>query len=398
MKKPLLALLVVAAAATLGSIGSIRSGGPANIAAQPAQMYTVYLPWISNSDKIEIWYGTEQNFGPGRPQFWANILGNIQNPEQVASLQYALNGGAWNNLNVGPDDRRLAYPGDFNIELDVDDLQVGANTVAIEATYQDGSQASSMVQANYDTGPLPLDSKIMIDWSSVDAINDVALVVDGKWTLDQASSTVRTAEPGYDRLIAIGDMGWEHYEVEVPVIIHDQVNQDWPLINLQTLVGMILRWEGHSNNEHYLQVKPDPREQPQEGWWPLGALVAYERWFDNPDSEPTLSLSSNNLFRLYSYPEPDSRAVEGFPVLDFSTTYIFKAQVLPDPQGSGADIYRFRVWPQGGTEPGDWEVAGFENSGEDNSYDPGGLDAGSLVLLAHHSDVSFGNVIIRPLP
>jgi hypothetical protein len=238
----------------------------------------------------------------------------------------------------------------------------------------------------------------VIDWSSIESINDVALVVDGKWTLDQASSTVRTAEPGYDRLIAIGDVGWEHYEVEVPVIIHDQANQDWPLVNLQTLVGVILRWEGHSNNEYYLQVKPDPREQPQEGWWPLGALVAYERWFDSPDSEPTLSLSSNNLFRLDSYPMRESDAVEGVAPIDFGTTYIFKAQVLPDPQGSGADIYRFRVWPQGGIEPGDWEVAGFENSGEDNAYDPGGLATGSLVLLAHHSDVSFGNVIIRPLP
>jgi hypothetical protein len=267
--------------------------------------------------------------------------------------------------------------------------------VTIEATYQSGSQVTSTVTANYDNGPLPLEGERVIDWSSVESINDVALVVDGKWTLDQASSTVRTAEPGYDRLIAIGDVGWEHYEVEVPVIIHDQANPDWPLIDPRTLVGMILRWEGHSNNEYYLQVNDNPREQPQEGWWPLGALVAYEQF---GDSEPTLSLSSNNLFRLYSYPTRESDAVEGVAPLDFGTTYIFKAQVLPDPQDSGVDIYRFRVWPQGGTEPGDWEVAGFENSGEDNTYDPGGLDTGSLVLLAHHSDVSFGNVSIRPLP
>jgi hypothetical protein len=395
MRRPLLVLLAVAAAVILGLAVLARSERAASVAAQPAETHTVYLPQLSIPGGIDIWYGAEQNFGPGRPQFWANILGNVQRPEGVDSLRYALNGGPWNDLTVGPDDRRLAYPGDFTIELDFDDLQVGANTVTIEATYQSGSQVTSTVTANYDNGPLPLEGERVIDWSSVESINDVALVVDGKWTLDQASSTVRTAEPGYDRLIAIGDVGWEHYEVEVPVIIHDQANPDWPLIDPRTLVGMILRWEGHSNNEYYLQVNDNPREQPQEGWWPLGALVAYEQF---GDSEPTLSLSSNNLFRLYSYPTRESDAVEGVAPLDFGTTYIFKAQVLPDPQDSGVDIYRFRVWPQGGTEPGDWEVAGFENSGEDNTYDPGGLDTGSLVLLAHHSDVSFGNVSIRPLP
>jgi hypothetical protein len=395
MRRLLLAVLVVGVTIVLGSTVLVNSGDVTGVAAQSTETYTVYLPMVSKPGAIDIWYGTEQNFGPGRPQFWANILGKVQNPDQVTSLRYALNGGVWNDLTVGPDDRRLAYPGDFNIELDFDDLQVGANTVVIEATYQYGGQTTRTVTANYDNGPLPLDSEMVIDWSSVDSINDVALAVDGKWTLDQASSTVRTAEPGYDRLIAIGDVGWEYYEVEVPVIIHDQANPDWPLISPQTLVGMILRWEGHSNNEYYLQVKPDPREQPREGWWPLGALVAYEGF---GDSEPTLSLSSNNLFRLDSYPTRESKAIEGFPQLDFGTTYIFKAQVLPDPLGSGQDIYQFKLWPQDGTEPGNWEVAGFENTGEDNTYDPGGIDTGSLVLLAHHSDVSFGNVIIRPLP
>jgi hypothetical protein len=190
--------------------------------------------------------------------------------------------------------------------------------------------------------------------------------------------------------VAIGDVSWEFYEVEVPITIHSQFTT-----GNAALVGLVMRWEGHSNNDFYKKGGAVvPLEQPQEGWWPLGALINYET--RENETPGYLSMISNDFYRLIIYPDADRQAAEEI-VLDLDVPYIFKAQVAPNPNVTGEDIYRLKVWPQGSPEPAEWTVSGYENPGNDE-FDPGGLAAGSFLLLAHHSDVSFGNVIVRPLP
>ena len=86
---------------------------------------------------------SQQEFGQlGVPQQWVNILGNVSDPDGIASTTYSLNGGAESTLSIGPDTRRLADDGDFNIEIDHNDLVDGSNDVVITATRQSGRNHS----------------------------------------------------------------------------------------------------------------------------------------------------------------------------------------------------------------------------------------------------------------
>ena len=74
---------------------------------------------------IDVWYGLNQEFGQiGRPQEWVNIVGNVSDPDgaDITSLTYSLNGGPPLPLSIGRDNARLEKTGDFNAEIDADDL------------------------------------------------------------------------------------------------------------------------------------------------------------------------------------------------------------------------------------------------------------------------------------
>jgi hypothetical protein len=92
---------------------------------------------------------------------WVNVLGNVSDPDGIASLSYRLNGGPARTLNIGPDNRRLAKPGDFNVDLDAMDLVSGANAVAITAVDGVGEQVTKTVTVHYES-----DSKVMASGSS----------------------------------------------------------------------------------------------------------------------------------------------------------------------------------------------------------------------------------------
>ena len=67
---------------------------------------------------IDIWYGQNQLFAEvGLPQRWINILGRVTDGDGDVTLTYSLNGSPELPLTVGPDDRRLQDPGDFNVEI-----------------------------------------------------------------------------------------------------------------------------------------------------------------------------------------------------------------------------------------------------------------------------------------
>ena len=311
---------------------------------------------------VDVWYGASQDFGAiGVPQQWVNILGNTSDVDGVQSLGYTLNGGPTRPLSMGADPRRLDETGDFVIELSVDELLPGANQVLITATDTLGNSNTEFVTVNWTPGVTP-SLPHAVDWSTAGVIGDVAQVVDGRWALTPGG--VRIQDTGYDRLIAIGDRSWTDYEATVVVTVHsiDHLNGD-PSPSNGPLVGMGLRWQGHTQLSS---------EQPRTGFWPVGAYASYH-W------TPT----GTERFEIFA---------EGLPITTGSgsvvigDTYTFKVRVQTQPSGHGR--YSIKAWRAGEAEPG-WAVT------LDGTAD---LSGGSLLLAAHHADVTFGNVNITPLP
>jgi len=303
---------------------------------------------------IEVFYGEAQSFGHlGQPQPWANLFGNVADPDGVASLEYTLNGGSPVSLAIGPDGRRLVAAGDFNIDLATAALAAGANTVAVRTADGQGNASVREIDVNYQPGtvwPLPY----AVDWASLatdEEIQDVAQVVDGRWRLE--GDTIRTAEPGYDRLVAIGDRIWTDVEVTVPIVVHAPASSHG--------VGILLRWDGHTDT-------PVRCGQPKCGYLPLGAIL----W-----ARPSRLEIFGNDGIIY-----DSQSRTLTP----GVRYWFKGRVETQPGGS---LYRLKVWEDGQLEPAGWDLEGQGQLG-----DP---QRGSVLLISHRADVSFGEVSVEAL-
>ena len=318
---------------------------------------------------INVWYGLTQNFGStGLPQRQVNILGNVSDPDGVASLTYSLNSGTQLPLSIGGDTRRLYNPGDFNVELFDPDLQNGSNTLVLNAKDSLDNTTNTTITVNYtrnNTWPLPYS----VQWSDSLPILNQAQVVDGKW--DLVSGGIRTEVIGYDRLIGIGDYAWQDYEVTVPVTIHavDLVNGVNP-ISTNPGVGILLRWDGHTDD-------PVAGAQPKTGWFPFGTLAWYS--YRQDATGDRLELYGNSYNMIAS----DTSGKK----LSLNVTYNFKARVETVP-GHGP-YYSFKVWEKDTAEPVGWDLTGYGALG-----DPG---HGSFLLFAHHADVTFGNVNVTPL-
>ncbi|MFC1889945.1 putative metal-binding motif-containing protein, partial [Thermodesulfobacteriota bacterium] len=310
---------------------------------------------------IDVWYGSEQTFGEiGLPQRWVSILGNVSDPDGVSSLSYSLNGGIALPLSMGPF-RRLDKEGDFNVELDFAELIDGPNQLVITATDTLNNVTEENVTITFEAGnlwPMPY----FTNWGAIDHIQDAAQIVDGLWTLE--GDSVRPVQLGYDRILAIGDIQWTDFEVVVPITIHgiDPGGFDWP--SVAPAVATTLRWQGHEAWDD---------SQPRWGYYPIGAGPWYEF---NEDGSGSLSLKGD----YWSTGDPASR------VLAYEVCYLWKTRVQTMP--SGVSQYSFKLWEDGLPEPEEWDITGQE---EDD------LPAGSLLLIAHEVDASFGDVSIAPI-
>ena len=310
---------------------------------------------------IDIWYGSSQDFGQlGMPQRQIEILGNVSDSDGIASLTYSLNGGPERLLSFIPDNRRLDEPGDFVVDIFDTDLDQGTNTVVITATDTSSNTTTETVTVHYNRAnvwPLPYN----LDWSSATSILDVAQVVDGKWSL--GTDGVRTQQLGYDRLIAIGDMSWTDFEVTVPITIHG-IEPPGPLSYAPAL-GLIIRGTGHSD-------EPVSLPQPKTGWEPFGAMPWY-RWLETAGGD-----------RLQIWAKGDTLLADDSSgkKLEVGETYYFKVRA------EGIN-YKFKVWKVGDPEPQAWDLEG-DGYADDPQY-------GSITLLAHHVDATFGDVTVVSL-
>jgi len=195
---------------------------------------------------INVWYGSNQVFGvQGTPQDWVNVLGDVSDSDgAVAGMTYRLNGGSPVNLLIGPDTRRLQSDGDFNVDIDVNLLIDGTNDVLIVATDDLGNQSTQSVDVVYNSQNLwPLPYSVL--WTNEVHAPDRVQIVDGLWSID--TNGFYTVIVGYDRVVAIGDILWEDYEVTIPITTHsiDPAGFLWPSVSPG--MGVIFRWTGHTD-------------------------------------------------------------------------------------------------------------------------------------------------------
>lgn len=358
------------------TIPPLSGGAPAG---QPAAAVESApdTPQALTGPAISLWYGaTLPAGGNGDPQKWVNVLGNVASAAPLASLTYRLNDGpAW-PLAVGPDDMRLARPGDFNIEIDYTDLRAGANTVVIRATDQTAAATEATVAINYHAGLATWQPQTYwFDWATATRIADLAQVVDGHWVLEGGG--VRPTVFDFDRLLALGDLSWRDYTVTVPITVFGIDEAGYVAPSNGPGVGIMVRWQGHYDAGNGIS--------PRTGWRRLGALGWY-RWrkVGNVYSEG---------FQLLGHTGRELGVFDR--KLTLGQTYLFKLAVQSNANPTIPATYRFKVWPATTAEPAAWDVEKRSIAGE-----PSG---GSLLLVAHHVDARFGAVrvdlaAVRPRP
>lgn len=321
----------------------------------------IYPAILSASPNFDIWYGSQQNFGQlGNPQVWVNILGNVSSlPDEIVSLEYSLNSGPFIPLSIGPDSRRLCAKGDFCVEIDYTDLTDGANLLVLRATDDRGSTAQESVTINYETANI-WPENYQIDWSMVTNIQDAIQIVDGLWTITPQG--LRTIQIGYDRLLAIGDIFWDNYEITLPVTVHDYDPNGFAWPSNYPGLGIFLRWTGHTDDPVYCG-------QPHCGWFPCGGAFWYD--WDSNGGVCSNVIQDQSVWDCRINP------------LEFNVCYNLKMRV--ETIAGQGNLYSAKLWRNGDLEPSSW---GSEKILLSN------VDKGSALLLAHHVDVTIGDITV----
>jgi hypothetical protein len=260
----------------------------------------------------------------------------------------------------------MARTGDFNVEILQADLLPGKNLVRIMATHHTGETVSSEVTViNYveEPGwPLPYE----IDWSKVRNIQDVAQITDGKWIL--TGSGIRSVERYYDRAFAFGDASWVNYEVQTTVTVHAVTPpKSGPNKTNVSHAAIATRWPGHD---------PDGN-QPTVKWHPLGATAEFRLGADLSECRWRVFDGQREL-----QVESDKRRK-----LEFETPYHMKHRV--ETLENGHSWFRVKLWPVGEPEPAAWDLERLEENDD--------VPSGSVLLLGHFSDITFGTVRVIPV-
>jgi hypothetical protein len=329
----------------------------------------VLLAWV-DTPEIHVWYGPQQRYGysgayTAIPQRWANILGHVESMSPVASLSFSLNGDEPRPLRIGPDKKRLANQGDFNVEISHRDLRPGLNEIVITAVDFLGDLTQQSVVVDFaGSGAEWEPGTYRYDWSDFKAIDELAGVVDGHWVIEDG--TVRPIDLDYDRLLAIGDLSWRDYTVTVPVTFFSKELEGYRSPSNGPGFGILARWRGHHDI--------GSASSPVEGWSYIGALGWYKWQRDGLQFREGLQLLSHGGHEIGAN---DTQLQPG-------VTYIFKIDVASPEEAQTPALYRFKVWPASEPEPDAWV---FEERGHPNEP-----DSGSLLLVAHHVDARFGAV------
>jgi hypothetical protein len=277
---------------------------------------------------------------------------------------------------VGPDGLRLRGEGDFNAEIPTSALCEGENEVVLTAVDVSGRRTTCVITIDYTTGrhwPLPY----AIDWENVDSIPDVVQIVDGRWRHAPAGAAggppagIRPEHAAYDRLVTLGDVTWQDYQLRVTATIHGFADQPPPYEGLAGGLGLLFRWSGH----------PADGNQPSREWRPNGAIGWYRaRWEDQPARTRCLNISDAVVV--------DEALVETGPLeLDLERRYVYEFSVRSRPGATSQ--YTYRVWPEDDPHRLLCDLVATGRAGE--------APRGSILIIALYCDVTIGNLRVDPL-
>lgn len=318
--------------------------------------------------EVVIWYGQGQRFGElGNAQRQINILGNIQIPNDSCRVYYTLNGQDKEvDITLGSDLHRLAMEGDFNIDIDRSELREGNNHIDLLIEGHGRELQTNRINFHYsavNSWPLPYS----VDWSKAENLQQVVEVIDGDWEIKQGGAHIK--EQYYDRVLAFGDSSWTNYEVETSVVFHDYIppEEGPPTYNVSH-VAIASRWPGHDRDDL----------QPDRKWYPLGATSEF-RITDDYDS-CRWRIFDGEIFYLEQEP-PDYRSIQP------EKTYRLKHRV--ENISDTVARYSVKFWPEDEAEPEKWDLQALEVMTR--------MESGSALLLAHNTEVTFGNISVIPL-
>ena len=329
---------------------------------------------------IHLWYGNEQRVGHlGVAQDDFNLLGDVEDPSFLTSLTCSVNGHfpEW-HLQVGSrpdgygDGRRLARTGHFNADIPIDVLRPGENVITLTARFKeniDPVQLIAYVERERGSYSMPT----IVDWERTDNAQDAGQCVDGNWGIQEGG--LRTLHTGYDRVFLIGEKDWRDYEVNTRVTIH-RVDDQTGLHSGGDGLGILHRFQGHVIGG----PRNFPPNQPKWGYQPFGAIT-WLRWMNGHDQDPDIQFYRG---------DGDGMAKHGTFSPETETTYHLKARCTTLPESSeemGLSQYQFKIWEMDTDEPEDWAFEATQESAT-------ALQTGGCVLLAHHVDVTFGNVVV----
>ena len=321
---------------------------------------------------IIFWFGEEQSFGrPGHAQRQVNVLGNVAlDGTSPMEASFRLNDeGGWRPLTLGCDLHRLATPGDFNVEIERAELRPGPNLLEVRVTCGNSEDviARASMRLHHEVGcawPLPFLAK----WREARTPQDFVQVVDGNWRL--TPDGLRVVGRYYDRMIALGDETWTDYEVRSSFRLHDYTPPATGAPSYDVAhVAIATRWPGHARDSF----------QPNRQWYPLGATA--ELRFEASLRNARWRIFDGERF----YMEAQSR---DYRQLELESRYRIVHRVQ-DLEG-GRTLHSVKLWPDGDGEPERWDLQAIQPRRT--------LAGGSACLIAHHTDVTFGDIEVVPVP
>lgn len=332
---------------------------------------------------IRLWHGDRQRFGiGGRPAHACNVLGRVRPlPEareggRPCALFWRWEGGQLQPLSLGPDQRRLAAPGDFNLELDWDAFPEGLDRTLEFVLQRPGAPDVVRAVRLILEPPAAVPPAAAGVWNWGDGVAAALAqpafgIADGRWHFEPGAA--RPIEFGYDRLLLIGDRSWRDYEVRTTLRLHgyNAGAFEWPSVH--PAAGLVLHWPGHTHHPFRHDTVPLPR-QPRSGVLPVGALAWYA-WRPEHGFAPELW---PNLRTLH--------ADTSFPAWRWGRAMHLRAQAIGSTEPAR---YRLKIWPRGTAEPDGWNLSA--------PGAPDGPRTGCLGLVAHHLAAEFGPVTVCPL-